>query len=396
MATQTAASTTPKKTFRLPVLDFLRGLAIICVVLDHTFGWLGLQNVLTTAHHYTIFSVAPLFFLAGVTYALSFLKRPPTFHVPVRYDSPLFAAPAGTVWNYLRYIWRKSQKIITAYLIGTLIILLWQTRSFSLAQYWENLRTFPFQFYFIAIYIELLCVAPLLLKAWQYLATLWRKFSSTVTQPSVFRLFFPLVCLCPLLVLSLLCRQIHLLPPPIWEPAQQLFGGIELFIFGSGTLAGFLYQQNRLKLTRQRKIGLFFAGLLGLLFIIFTDKQAVMFAHPPNFWTIVYANSGLAFFTGLYYFFNRLHLPTWLDCRRFFIFFGQHSLDIFIYHSLFIREILLRWPQITDFSLVWQLLFITLIAGNASIALTWLIDHALKLLASLTKAVSRYFAPDRL
>ncbi len=385
-------STSKKTSYRLTVLDFLRGIAIICVVLDHVFAWLGLKTTYPTFYNFTIFSVAPLFFLAGVTYVFSFLRRQPTFKIPLKYNSPLFSVTFGTIKNYLSYFWQKANKIIFVYIIGTLIIFTWQNQSFSLSLFWQQVITFPAQFYFIIIYLELLFVAPLIIFFWQF----WQKKLNGWLGKKLPLLAKIALNLFPLLILSLISRQFLILPAPIWLPAQQLFGGIELFIFGAGTYAGFLYAQEEIKLTFKDKLIALIFGLTGFFFLLLSNFHQRIFLHPPGFWTIVYAIFGLSFFSGLYTLLTKIAWPKPLRLTRLITFFGQHSLDIFIYHALFIRESLLRFPQIKDLAVFWQFSLLTLIASLASILLTFTLDQILVLLKKITATIDQTFSPDRL
>ncbi len=376
---------------RLTVLDFLRGVAIICVVLDHAFSWLGLKAAYPTFYHFTIFSVVPLFFLAGVTYALSFLRHQPVFKVPLKYDSPLFSVTFATIKNYLIYFWQKANKIIFAYIIGTLIISTWESQGLSFSLFYRELITFPYQFYFIIIYLELLFAAPLIIYFWQFWQTQLKTWFKKL--PLLVKIALNLI---PLLVLALISRQFLILPAPIWLPAQQLFGGLELFVFGAGTYAGFLYAQGEIKLSAQQKILALLFGLVGILFLLFSNLHQQIFLHPPGFWTIIYAIFGLSFFSGLYSLCTKIAWPKPLRLTRLITFFGQHSLDIFIYHAIFIRELLLHFPTIKDLAIFWQFCLIALASSLASILLTFTIDQIFALLSKTAKTIDQTFSPDRL
>lgn len=380
-----------KNLSRLTVLDFLRGIAILCVVLDHAFSWLGLKEAYPVFYNFTIFSVVPLFFLAGVTYVLSFLRRPPVLKVPLKYNSPLFSVTFGTIKNYFLYFWQKANKIIFAYIVGTLIISAFVKQSFSLAFFWQQLITFPSQFYFIIIYLELLLVAPLIIYFWQFWQAQLKSWFKKL--PLVAKIACNLI---PLLILALISQQFLILPAPIWLPAQQLFGGIELFIFGSGTYAGFLYAQGEIKLSFKQKLFGLALGFTGILFLLFSNLHQQIFLHPPGLWTIIYAIFGLSFFSGLYFLISKIAWPKSLRLSRLITFFGQHSLDIFIYHALFIGIILLRFPSIKELAVFWQFFLITLVSSLASILLTFTIDQVFALLSKTAKTIDQIFSPDRL
>lgn len=334
---------------RLPVLDFLRGVAILGVVLDHVLVWLGVAEQYPLLHNLTIFSVVPLFFLAGITYAFSFVRSPPLLLVRG-------ISIWRRLWRYFAYFWHKSKRLIIAYVAGMAVILFWQNNDLSLRQWAQSLAAFPAQFYFIAIYVELLAVAPVLMWLWQKAG--WSKIKLLA--------FWTVV-----LLSAIGCQKVLALPPPIWLPARQLFGGLEFIVFASGTLAGFLYANGRLRWVKKYSWALLILGILGLLIIFGLQKQLVLFAHPPQFWTIFYAVTGLALLTGIYYLTPwRWPLISW---------FGFYSLNIYIFHALFIQLSLQDFPVIFTWPLWSQLLFLGVATATASIVLGWLVTKALQI-----------------
>lgn len=318
---------------RLTILDFLRGVAIICVVIDHVFPWLGVEGGIW--HQLTIYSVVPLFFLAGITFAMSFLR-----HLPV------------LTWrNFLPYYWHKVKKLLGAYALGTFIILCFQPGGITWSDYWFNLFTFPAQFYFIAIYAELLLVAPFLLQLWLKVKTTIKR----ARQPLFYFILSLLLC-----AFSLICAKILIFPPPLWLPARQLFGGLEFFVFAMGTLAGFLYVQGW-RLSVKQKYALFISGLGALFLVISTPIHEQIFVHPPSFWTLFYAAALTVVLAAFY----RL-------CRRFYrfpflVWCGQHSLDIYIYHTLVIQLLVERTNFFVRLPIFWQIFVLTFLASVAPI-----------------------------
>ena len=145
---------------RWQILDFFRGVAIICVVLDHCFAWVNPPTPIADYKRWLIFSTGPLFFLAGITFALSFYSRLPKF-----ITQPCHGI--GYLKQYFAYVGKKASKLVGAYLLAMLLITSWQ-ENFSLSWYFHQVLTFPHQFYFISIYLQLLLVAPLISYSWVF------------------------------------------------------------------------------------------------------------------------------------------------------------------------------------------------------------------------------------
>ncbi|MDO5561845.1 MAG: hypothetical protein Q4G02_03700, partial [bacterium] len=85
------------------------------------------------------------------------------------------------------------------------------------------------------------------------------------------------------------------------------------------------------------------------------------FAHPPAFWTLFYAAALTIILAALYYF-----------CRRFYrfpflVWCGQHSLDIYIYHTLVIQLLLEKTNFFVHLSLFWQIAILTFFASVLAI-----------------------------
>ncbi len=333
---------------RLKVLDFLRGVAILCVVLDHALVWLGADKTHSLLHNFTIFSVVPLFFLAGFTFALSFLKKPPKF----------FAGKINIfqlLGQYILFFWQKAKKLVLAYFIGLTLIFIWQNQGFIFADWWQTLLAFPQQFYFIIIYLELLLVAPLVVKLWQW--------SSQKHKSLPF--FFLLV----IFFLAALFTKTLILPASYWLPARQLLGGWEFFVFSAGTFLAYLYQQGTLPKNKLSWPLLFFFGLLGIILLVIFNKTELMASQPPKIWTLIYSALMLACLTGLFY------LSSW--SFRPLTFFGEKSLDIYIFHALFIAEIVKKTTFWQTWPLWGQLTFFSLISILGSIFLFYLINFFL-------------------
>lgn len=354
---------------RLSLLDFLRGVAIFCVVVDHVFAWVGGTVEHSFYHQFFIFSVVPLFFLAGVTFGLSFLKRQVKF-IP-SHTKNIGRRVAGTLSNYLKYFWGKSQKIIIAYLIGSLIIQLWVDQSFSLQDYFYNLIVFPFQFYFIAIYLQLLFIAPLLAKLFLLAAGKRGKWWGVrIIGTNLL-----------ILIVAVIFNQYEILGKVVYEPARFLFGGIELWVFGTGIMLAYLYQIKKIPSFFRSvyfQLGVGVGGIGGLLWL---DLQNKIFAHPPNFLTLWYCACGLFLAMVGYQILSKVPLLKMI--KTLLVFWGKHSLDIFIFHALFIQKILLYTKNYHWSGTVIDFMILSVSACFLSILLTYVVDKILYFLSKI-------------
>jgi peptidoglycan/LPS O-acetylase OafA/YrhL len=348
---------------RWPILDFLRGVAIICVVLDHLGVWLGYNTTQPQLYSLLIFSVAPLFFLAGITFGLSFYHRPPVLK---------------SFTQYTQYWWRKSRPLITTYLVGFTLMWLWQYHSLELKDFLSSLLTFPNQFYFICIYLQLLLLAPLLAQWWPKIAKLKMPLSLGGKM---------LLTNLLLLLLALILNQLPILSSRFWLPAQLLFGGIELWIFGTGVQLAYLFFNQRLPQIILQPLVQLIIGLVLFSGLALTSGLQTIFQHPPTFATIIYAASGLLILTALYHGWQRLPFAKCLTQPL--LIAGRYSLDIFIFHSLFIQEILQRYPWWTlPAAQPFKVILLLIIVCSLSLALGRLIQLTLtpkKIISSRSK-----------
>ncbi len=386
-----------KNSGRLLILDFLRGVAICCVVFDHLFVWLSAEQIAPLLHHLTIYSVVPLFFLAGITYTLSFLAHPPRFTPPIpspsaqlKPNNPPLNYPQfifQTSKNYLAFFYQKSRKLLFAYLVATLLITLIEP-SFSqgisyfstfdlagfLSRFFHSLLTFPGPFYFIALYLELLLVAPLIIKFITFIAHQLQKSINQIAQHNQTKSSFPTLLfltltLLPFFLLALLFQDILILPDSFWLPLRQLLGGLEFFVFAAGAVAAYLFHRSRLSPRPPQKNHSFYAllaGSAGLALILAFSLTSKIFSQPPNLYTLFYAACATLFLFGLYHY-RQKFLPK----KSLLTFLGAHSLDIFIFHSFSISFFLYNFPQIFSLPLWGQFLLTFALVITASLLISW-------------------------
>ena len=222
---------------RWQILDFFRGIAIICVVLDHCFAWVNPPTPIADYKRWLIFSTGPLFFLVGITFALSFYSRLPKFITQS-------CRGIGCLKQYFAYVGKKASKLVGAYLLAMLLITSWQ-KNFSLPQVLVlgNL-----------IYLVIALVA----NTWPILAATW------------------------------------------WRPAQLLGGGIQLWLFSLGTCFTYAYLHSDINKKKFSPALALFLGIAGITIVKFTPMNQHIFAHPPNLYTIFYLTVVFTLLWGIY------------------------------------------------------------------------------------------------
>ena len=274
-------------------LDALKGIAILAVVFDHAFI---VDDYLLWKHCY--FAVSWFIFLAGVSNTISARRRD-------------YRPPTGTV-----SIWkRRLQTIMGPYLWASILayVVLNLNHLSPLAFVHEILlfHALP-PLYFIALLLQLLAVFPLLYWA-LYRAGWWGRLAALAG--SVF-------------VGSVLS---HMITFPWVLGAHYFLGASFLYLFLLGMLAAPLMTQARAYSA---------AWLLICLPALFWGERIVertngaVMTHPPSNVLVVYAVALLgAFYVALRAF------PRALPSRL-FSYLGRHSLDIFLYHYLFLTPFL--------------------------------------------------------
>lgn len=332
---------------RWQILDFFRGIAIICVVLDHCFAWVNPPTPIADCKKWLIFSTGPLFFLAGITFALSFYSRLPKFITqPCRGISYLK--------QYSAYVGKKASKLVGAYLLAMLLITSWQ-ENFSLSWYFHQVLTFPHQFYFISIYLQLLLVAPLISYSWVFYQ---HKFNFSLPQVLVWgNLVY--------LTMALAANTWPILAATWWRPAQLLGGGIQLWLFSLGACFTYAYLRGCLNKKKFSPALALCLGVAGIAVVKFTPINQHIFAHPPNFYTIFYLVVVFVLLWGIYQYQAASLIAKPIS------FLGKNSLSIFLYHSFFMEKIYQSSFFFTNHHFKWQLTILAILSTTASLLL-WL------------------------
>lgn len=284
---QAQALATPSLT--LGWLDALKGLAILAVVFDHAFI---VDDYLLWKHSY--FAVSWFIFLAGVSNTISARRRD-------------YRPPVGTlsIWK------RRLRTIMGPYLwASVLAYAVLNTGHLSVLAFLHEVILFHAlpQLYFVALLLQLLAAFPLLYWA-LYRAGWWGRVAAlggTVLTGAVLS---------------------HVIVFPWVLGAHYFLGASFLYLFVLGMLAGPLMVRER------ASSWLWLLVCLPLLYwgegVVDRTNGTVM-THPPSNVLVVYAVALL----GLCYVILR-RFPSAAP-TRFLSYCGRHSLDIFLYHYLFL------------------------------------------------------------
>jgi peptidoglycan/LPS O-acetylase OafA/YrhL len=301
--------------YELLWIDVLKGLAAIAVVVDHAHGVLY-QDALI---EWMAFVAVPVYILlAGTTSAISCERHPgrPFFH------------------EYLRRIRRTCESYAVAVLLYQILLI----GKGGIRDYFDYLIHFDVigPMYYLAVYLQLLLVAPLLYR-------IIRKI-----EPLPFRGLIHAGILALLYGISLFLMQFPLFLR-LYGGGQFLFGGTFLVLFYLGMLLGTerdVFSDNPMP----RSLFAFVSGTLCLWFLLFYHRRQsvsrIGFYHsvinPPGILLMVYALLFVLTFLLLYYLVrpgNVLwRLTGWL---------GRASLHIYLYHTLFL-DLLVQYTDLEE------------------------------------------------
>ena len=254
---------------RLQWLDILKGIAIIAVVIDHTYG-VFYNNILVQYH--TGFSVALFVFLAGITSAMSLSRG-----------------------NFIKFYKKRLVSIVIPFIIATAFFSLLYNKSFINSLLYFN-ATGPM--YFIAFFMQLILIAPLLNKL---------------------NIFF-----LPLIILIANSLNHFSFIPFLWGGGNKLFGGTFLLMF----YLGFLFYKNIefFDKIRFKLINIIIPIILLISFEYF-KLYPTIWHNPPYFLTFVYTFS-------VFWFIFNLKLNYQNKILKFISYCGRNSLYIFLYHPI--------------------------------------------------------------
>ena len=280
---------------RLNWIDTIKSLAVLAVIFDHNYNYLYHNKTLWS---FSYFSVTAFIFVMGVTSSISLSKH--------------------ENFQPLVYIKKRSVSIIYPYLIASLIYHIYQNRGiFFLVSFLKQLVTFSASspFYFIFLYLQLVLIVPWLFKIYTG--------KGTVTQ---FLIVGILAIIGTLLTTNTLIEGIY-------GGGGRILGGTYLFVCGLGILFYF-YIKHLFKLIPS--VVIFLLSITTLCFFLTYDLFQQARSNPPNTYLIVYTMA----LCGLVFSLNNLvvvKLSFLSNIVTFSNIIGRYSLEIFLYHLLFIN-----------------------------------------------------------
>lgn len=294
-------------------IDFLKGLAIIAVVIDHMYGVLYTDYRIQLISFY---SVTLFIFLAGVTSYISMEKKR-----LINYD--------------FRYILMRLKSIGVQYIIATIIITTYTMRFFDLKTIIERIITFTAAapFYFILFFSQLIIVSPILylfLKKIENIKKIYIKLSLLILMLAL------------LTELGLIFTK-YTFVLPVHGAGKYVLGGSFLPIFFMGMI--FMSFNFEIKTLRFNIILTSLSLIVLLIFFIkmcdpnsYVNKLNMIFSiwdkNPTG--TVIFIYTFLIFLTfwSFYILCQRLASDKFMKIFKPLEQCGKYSMNIFLYHLL--------------------------------------------------------------
>ncbi|MGG4144496.1 acyltransferase [Paenibacillus algorifonticola] len=275
-------------------IDFLKALAMIAVVLNHTYNIIFTDRVLLL---HTIFSVTMFVFVAGITAAISI-------------DRQKEVKP--------KFIMRRISGILIPYTLAALMYNLYVYKGvFSLSGFFVELITFSYPaMYYIAFFIQLVLISTLLFKI----------IKAQHKSPLIILVIGLIYFLSVYLTENTIVSNIAL-------AGGNILGGTYLFVYALGILFYMWMPKPSNMKTNLIFLVLCMAGL------IFFENRGYIFnswSNPPTELTMLYT---LLIFGIVFSVFNVSYSRIRYIKKglTLFNYIGKHSLYIYLYHFLFIR-----------------------------------------------------------
>ena len=324
---------------RLIWLDFLKGLAILAVVVNHVFDTRMPICPSGLICELSFFNVSLFIICGGVSTSMSFEKC---------------KSPGGK--------WSKSLSRIVSllgyYTIALVLTRIVYTGRLDLDSFLSTWISFPAQFYFVLFFCELLLVAPLV---YSFLIKYHGKYLQSIA------------CVTGIMLIAFYCMFFTKIPQ-VYGGGGRLFGGSYLFLFAIGSFFA-------LNVSFSEKTT--FVGIASMMMIPLAVAFVLKFTtggsgglawalNPPGLMRMGYA---LSLFIGFY----ALLKIRWIQATRAvngLAWFGRHSLDIFLYHMIVLFALLKLFPHFSGWAwaIVCCLLMLlggVLIGKGVRILVTW-------------------------
>lgn len=295
-------------------LDFLKGLAIVAVIVNHVFDARVPIHPSALICQFSFYSVSLFVLCGGVSAAIS-LRRS--------------SLKGEGLWHKsVQRIW----KLLLSYTIALLITDCITEGKLDFCHFVSLWFTFPGQFYFVLFFGELLLIAPVLYGS--FLRLRGRFWSSSLLL--LFMMGLSWLCTCYTYVL------------PVYGGGRCLFGGSYLWLFCVGLFLWINHESSVGKVVMS--LGVVLAVPITIVamikFLAGGARGLVWALNPPGLLYICYA---LALLIVLYFFLrNRrfqescvVRAGEWLDRR---------SLDIFLYHMIVLIVLRKLAPGLTGWT----------------------------------------------
>lgn len=341
-------------------IDFLKGISIITVILDHLFNVIYYNH---TANLYTVFSVSLFIFLAGVTSVISIDRN---------------TEPIG------RYQLRRIKGVFVPYVVATAVYgIVNMGYRFDAGNFWSDLVHFRAAgpFYFVIFYCQLILVAPFLYRI-------------LVNKNILFKLMSVALVY---VVAKYLTHYTEV--GNIYGGGGRVLGGSYLFVFYLGMLFFFLYKKHWEKFNQ---IWMCLAGIMlsVSLIIVFSSLGWVNigWSNPPNKYTIMYTLSVFVLTFSVYTLASKWNFSKLV--LNLINYIGKYSYYIFLYHLLAItyatklfigfelKEGLTKCVLYLSFAILIPLL-IGVITKNRGLIFNWLSDISKPVIGNKNEHSSR-------
>lgn len=334
---------------RIEWIDFIKGIAIVAVMIDHLSGIIYTNEHLKNA---SFFSVSVFIILSGIT---SYLN-----------------GNCETLSCYAIEVWKKCKKIVGAYLIAVLIYLIVRTHRFDLQEYVDNICFFNITgpHYFVLLYIQLMILCPLLRKIVK---------KATLVQNAFLLIFLMVFTWWTSNYTNILY---------VYGGGGKLFGGTYLVLLYFGMV---LAKYDVFQFNKNLKICVLGASGISSFcfwkfFCILRDSEIGICSeiNPPGIILMMYSISTIFFLYAVfevlknYYCFNRI--------ANVLIYLGKNSLSIFLYHKLILDFILCkRLSFVAQMNIAIAFIVCITCMSIGSIGIQWFINVLIKKVCKMYK-----------
>lgn len=304
---------------RIEWIDCIKAIAIIAVLTDHTNGLVYSNQLIAQASY---FSVSLFIILSGISIWIRDTRKQITFSHQIR----------------------KIKAILVQYAVATFLVLVGNAHFFDLKTYILYLLNFSIQgpYYFLLFFIQLLVVAPILLR--------WCKFCVRYKIKNILH-FITLTGVG--FISSILIRYTYILP--VHGGGQYLLGGTYLILYYLGMILAsseifVVLEKNRLIVFVCSFAVWIFWWLANFHSKLPFDKYMEPYwgsgFNPPSVHFMIFAVITLFLFFSL---FSAMEEWTWKPIKwvvKFFSKVGKNTLYIFMGHLL-VRDIIISYIPVT-------------------------------------------------